>query len=140
MPIFEPFSLSILFGLGFGLIALEVLLGSFFVLWFGLGFLIVGLVHWVYPFSDGLWQLISVAVISAILLILFYKRLKKFIKKSEKEIKQDFLNEQGYGVYKEGMIDYKGTMWKFEPSLDLNENERVRVLKTHKSTAFIEKL
>ena len=132
----------ILIGIAVVLIGLEAVITSFILIWFGLGFLIVGFVSFGYEFSDGLWQLGAVALISlAFLVALRKKALEKFLK-SDKDISDNFLDEKGIGEVKNSKIFYKGTYWEvefFSEEFDLEEGQKVEVLKTHKNSAIIQK-
>lgn len=131
-----------LFALGVVLIALEVFVASFVVIWFGLGFLLVSFVELVFPINDIVWQICFVAILSLIFLFLFRKKVLKRFSKAQKEIKDDFLNESGYGEVKNGKIFYKGTFWEFEGDLDEKEfqnGEKIFVEKTKNNIAYIKK-
>lgn len=139
-PIIEPFSALVLFGLGIGLLALEIGLGSFFVIWFGVGFLLVGVIELIYPFNEGIYQLVTGCVIALILLFAFAKRVRAMMQKTTQEISDDFLNKEGEGIIIEGMVSYKGTLWNYEPQdLELKDGDHVIVTKTKKSKAFVKK-
>ncbi len=136
---FQPLSTSILMGIGVVLIGLEMLVGTFYILWFGVGFFIVGAIQYFFPFSNGLYQISLALTISLILLLLLKNFIKKILKTPEKEIKDDFLNEAGEGVIKEGMLFYKGTLWEYEPKdLHVKNGDRVKVLSVKSNVAKIE--
>ncbi|MGP1561325.1 MAG: NfeD family protein [Helicobacteraceae bacterium] len=139
-PVLEPFSGLVLSAIGLAFLALEVFFASFYLLWFGFGFLAVAALSAGVAFGDGMYQIALATVLAVVLLLAFAKRLRALLKKSEKEIRDDFLNETGKGVIKEGMVFYKGTLWRFEPPLpDLKDGDEVTVLKAHKSIATIAK-
>lgn len=136
---FTPLSIYALLGIGLILISLEITLGSFYIIWLGVGFCVVGAVEYFYPFSSFLHQSATALLIAFVLLLLLKKRVKEFMQKSEKEIKDDFLNEKGEGTITHGMLSYKGTLWEIEPkNLDISEGVRVKVIKTKKNVATIE--
>jgi len=132
----------ILIGIGVVLIGLEAIISSFIIIWFGLGFLIAGFISFGYDFSDGLWQLGIVALISLSFIGLLRKKaLEKFLK-SDEEISDNFLDEKGTGEIKNSKVFYKGTYWEIEfqsNEFELQEGQKVEVLKTHKNSAIIEK-
>lgn len=95
-------------GIGALLMAAELIAFSFYLLFFGLGFIVVGALNFGLNFA---WQYQILAALGVSLISLFSFRgllVRKFSKKSE--IKEDFLDERGVGVAREGMIYYKGTM------------------------------
>lgn len=131
-----------LIALGILLLAFEVFVTSFVIVWFALGFILVGFISLFYGFENILWQLILISVLSMFLLILFRKKALKRFSKSEKDISDNFFNEKGIGEFKLGQIFYKGTFWQIEPSFDiknLSENEKVKVLKIENNLIYIEK-
>ncbi len=122
------------------LITLEVFIYSFVVFWFGLGFLIVSFVEFIYPMNDVILQLCFVVIFSFLFLILFRKKFLNKFSKGQKIIKDDFLNDSGYGEVKNGKIFFKGTFWEFEGNLDEKEfkdGEKVFVEKTKNNIAYI---
>ena len=139
LDIIDPY---LLLGIGVVLIGLEAIVTSFILIWFGLGFLIVSLISMGYDFSDGIWQLGVVAIISLAFIVLLRKKaLEKFLS-SDKNITDNFLEEGGIGEIKNSKVFFKGTYWEIDSSLNNNEfkeNEKVKVIKTYKNFAKIEK-
>ncbi len=132
-------SAPLLLGLGVILMGIEMLVGSFYIFWFGAGFVIVGILEYFVPFSGGLYQISTAFIVSLVLLFALRKKISHLLKKSEKEIKDDFLNESGEGVIKEGLVFYKGTMWEYEPKeLQVKDGQRVKVLSVKGNIASIE--
>ena len=62
--ILNPIDPFLLIGLGFLLIASEMLVTAFIMLWFGLGIIIVGIISYFYAYTDGIWQLASASIIA----------------------------------------------------------------------------
>ena len=116
---------------GVALIALEFMLGSFFVLFFGLGFLAVGVLGF---FIDIAWeyQILLIAIVSLVLLFALRKPLKAKFNSHENELKDDFLNESGDGEIREGMVYYKGTLWRYDGNLAEGTKVRVQGTKGNK--------
>lgn len=133
----------LLLAIGIILIALEVFVTSFVVIWFGLGFLLVSIIEVFYPLENIFIQLGLVSIFSLLLLFLFRKRVKNRFFKAQKEIKDDFFNESGYGEVKSGKIFFKGTFWDFEANVDVDlykEKDKVFVEKTKNNIAYIKKV
>lgn len=55
-----------------------------------------------------------------------------------KKSKDDFLDESGQGVVKEGMVYFKGTLWRADTS-GLNEVQSVKVKGIQNGKIIIEK-
>lgn len=133
----------ILIAVGIGLIALEALLFSFIVFWFGMATIIVGLLSYLNIFEDGLWQLSTIAILSMLLLFTMRsKALQLFLKSKDQEYNDNFLNEEGVGVIKESNVYYKATNWRIDPMNkdEFKEGEQVHVLSVKKGIATIKKL
>lgn len=139
LSVIDPY---ILIALGVAFIALEALIVSFIVIWFGIGFIIVGIISYIYPFSDAIWQIAMVCLLSLILIIFLRKKALESFLKSKMELTDDFLNEKGVGEIKNSKVFYKGTYWEIDSKIDEKEfidGEKVVVLKTSKNHATIEK-
>ncbi|MDL0087884.1 NfeD family protein [Campylobacter gastrosuis] len=120
---------------GICLILAELMFGSFYLLFCGLGFLATGILSFFIDFS---WYF--GLILSAIFSIILIFALKKPFKKSQKnEIKDDFLNERGFGVIKNDMVYFKGTFWHFDEGLKskLKDGDRVEILSTKDNFAVI---
>ena len=139
LDVIDPF---ILLAIGIALIALEAVIASFILIWFGVGFVLTAIISSMYMFSDGIWQIAAASIISLFLLFLLRKKvLEKFLN-SRKDISDDFLNEKGIGEIRNSKVFYKATYWDIDSNIDEKEfieGEKVVVLKTHKNTATIEK-
>jgi len=139
LNVIDPY---ILLGIGVILIGLEAIVTSFILIWFGLGFVIAAFVSIGYDFTDGIWQLGIVAIVSLIFISLLRKKaLEKFLS-SQQNITDNFLEEGGIGEIKNSKVFFKGTYWEIDSSLedsDFKENEKVKVLKTYKNFAKIVK-
>lgn len=139
LSLFDPY---ILLAIGILFIAFEAILGSFVIIWFGIGFGITAFISNFYTFPDGIWQLATVSFISIILLLVFRKKVLETIFKSKTEISDDFFNERGIGEIKNSKVFYKGTYWEIDSEIktdSFEEGEKVVVLKTFKNSATIQK-
>ena len=80
------------------------------------------------------------AVISALLAVIFFFTIRAPLKRffMSKKSKDDFLDESGQGVVKEGMIYFKGTLWRADTS-GLREGQSVKVKGIQNGKIIIEK-
>ena len=109
------------------LCAAELMLFSFYLLFFGLAFIIVGAVNFGFNFEWS-FQILAVLVLAFILLALLKAPLKsKFMAKKE-SFNEEFLDEPGVGEIRENMVYFKGTLWKYDGVL--KNGEKVQVLGT----------
>ena len=132
----------ILLAIGVALVALEALIVSFILIWFGISFIIVAVISYFVVFSGAVWQLATVSLISIILILVLRKKVVEIFLKSKVEVSDDYLNEKGIGEIKNSKVFYKGTYWDIDSQLDEKEfieGEKVEVLKTFKNKATIEK-
>ena len=105
----------------------ELMLFSFYLLFFGVAFIIVGAVNFGFDFEWS-FQILAVLVLAFILLVLLKAPLKsKFMAKKE-SFNEEFLDEPGVGEIRENMVYFKGTLWKYDGSL--KNGEKVQVLGT----------
>lgn len=133
----------ILLAIGIALIGLEALITSFVIIWFGVGFVATALLSFGIAYEDGIWQLATAALISLVLLFTLRKTVLEAFLKSKGELSDNFLNEEGFGEIKHQKVFYKGTYWEIEGPLsssDFEEGEKIKVLKTFKNSATVEKL
>ena len=80
------------------------------------------------------------AVISALLAVIFFFTIRAPLKRFfiSKKSNDDFLDESGQGVVKEGMIYFKGTLWRADTS-GLSEGQSVKVKGIQNGKIIIEK-
>lgn len=81
------------------------------------------------------------AVFSALLAVIFFFTIRAPLKRffMSKKSKDDFLDESGQGVVKEGMIYFKGTLWRADTS-GLREGQSVKVKGIQNGEIIIEKV
>ena len=140
LDISQPY---ILLAIGITLIALETFIGSFIVIWFGLGFIITAGISYFYEFSDGIWEIATVSIISLLLILFLRKKFTKIFMKSDINVSDDFFNEKGIGEIKNSKVFYKGTYWEIDSLVEEKqffEGEKVIVLKILKNNATIKKI
>ncbi|MDR1006989.1 MAG: hypothetical protein LBL65_00290 [Campylobacteraceae bacterium] len=127
--------------IGVIILALEVAVGSFYLLWYGLGLIISGAFGWAIGSEDWIIQGVIGLAIGLALMIVFRKRLAE--KMLGKKIKDEFLLEEGEGVIKEGgLVEFRGTMWQYDVGKEENfsVNERVIVKPTKTNRVFVKKI
>lgn len=109
------------------LCALEFTLFSFYLLFFGLAFIIIGAINFGITF-EWPYQILGVAALALILLALLKAPLKsKFLSRKE-SFNEEFLDEAGVGEIRENMVYFKGTLWKYDGNLA--NGEKVTILGT----------
>lgn len=139
ISVIDPY---ILLAIGVALIAFEAVIASFILIWFGIGFIVTAGISYIYPFSDGIWQIATASIISLFLIFLLRKKVLEAFLESRRDISDNFFDEKGIGEIKNSKVLYKATYWDIDSKLDEKEfveGEKVIVLKTHKNQATIEK-
>ena len=117
----------IMIAIGALLCVAELMLFSFYLLFFGVAFIIVGAVNFGFNFEWS-FQILAVLALAFILLVLLKAPLKsKFMAKKE-SFNEEFLDEPGVGEIRENMVYFKGTLWKYDGGL--KNGEKVQVLGT----------
>jgi membrane protein implicated in regulation of membrane protease activity len=134
----DSLSPLILLAIGLVLMFLEISLYSFFIIWFGVAFVIVAVVEYFYPLSSIWWQLSLIALIALILFALFSRPLKRLVNQNN-EVKDDFIKQHGNGVINNQMLNYQGSYFKVVgTNVSQLEGQQVKVIKVEKNNAWIE--
>ena len=117
----------IMIAIGALLCAAELMLFSFYLLFFGVAFIIVGVVNFGFNF-EWPYQILGVSALAIILLVLLKAPLKSKFMSRKESFNEEFLDEPGVGEIRENMVYFKGTLWKYDGGL--KNGEKVQVLGT----------
>lgn len=130
-------SSGLLLIIGIALIAIEIFLYSFVIVWLGFGFVFVAVIHYFYPLSSLWLQLIIVSIIAVVLFLLLNKKLRQVVNKKN-IVKDDFMEQGGQGTIKNNMLSYRGS-YLTVVNLDISalDGQLVRVDKIEKNDAWI---
>ncbi|MDR2152187.1 MAG: NfeD family protein [Helicobacteraceae bacterium] len=112
---------------GVALVALELVTGGFYLLWYGIGLAVSGAIGWAIGSDEWAWQIAIGMAIGLVLMIVFRKRL---VRKRKNEPKDEFLLEEGEGTIKEGdLVEFRGTLWRYDAEVGAQfaVGERVNV-------------
>lgn len=124
------------------LIVLELVTGSFYIFWYGIGMIISGGAGWILKSNNWTLQGAIGLGIGLILMILFQKKLLEKLKLT-KHIKDEFLLEPGEGVIKENcIVEFRGTTWQYENNKNekFEINEKVLVIPSKNNRVIVEKI
>lgn len=105
----------------------ELMLFSFYLLFFGVAFIIVGAVNFGFGF-EWPYQILGVSALAIVLLALLKAPLKSKFMARKESFNEEFLDEPGVGEIRENMVYFKGTLWKYDGVL--KNGEKVQVLGT----------
>ncbi|GHV07995.1 hypothetical protein AGMMS50229_15710 [Campylobacterota bacterium] len=96
---------------GVVLLAIELLTGSLYFLWYGIGMVGSGAIGWAIGSENWAWQALAGLLIGLALMIALRKRL---MKPKGDERADEFLLEEGLGVVSENsQVEFRGTFWHF---------------------------
>lgn len=117
----------IMIAIGALLCVAELMLFSFYLLFFGVAFIIVGAVNFGVAF-EWPYQILGVSALAIVLLALLKAPLKSKFMARKESFNEEFLDEAGVGEIRENMVYFKGTLWKYDGAL--KNGEKVQVLGT----------
>ncbi|MDR3346836.1 MAG: hypothetical protein LBS73_06645 [Campylobacteraceae bacterium] len=123
------------------ILALELLSGSFYLLWYGFGFIVSGAIGWAVGSDAWIVQSATGLGIGLVLMVAFRRRLAD--KLMGRKIKDEFLLEEGEGVVKEnGLVEFRGTTWQYDANKNehFEINERVIAKPTKSNRVVIKKI
>ncbi len=135
----EAFDWTYIAAFGLILIALEVLLFSFFLFWIGLGFLIVALCSYFGFFESAILQI--AAALSAGLLLMFLLRSwsMRLVNKTADE-SEERTHTGGIATIKNGSIFLNGTYWQSDDDLSgFSDGDRVEIEEIVNNRAVVKK-
>jgi len=131
------------FILGIIFIIAEVFISGFFIMWFGISAILTSVICKIFIIDLPI-QLIIYSILTILLVIIHFTFLRKKFFSKENNFKDYFLNEKGIGIFKNDMIEYKGTMWLYEyfndEVFEMSNYDKVIVLYTKNSKVIISKL
>ena len=78
ITIIEAISPIILMAIGLVLIVFEAFVMSFVLIWFGVGFFMVGILSHHFTFNYAIWQLAAVSMVSMLLLFLLRTKFVRY--------------------------------------------------------------
>ncbi len=122
---------------GIALLFCELLTGSFYLLWYGLGLFVSGGAGLIFGLDSWMVQSVIGLVLGVILMVLFQRRFSQ----KEAVIQDEFLLESGEGIIREeGVVEFRGTLWKYETDVPYQKGERVFVTPSGGNRVRIKKL
>lgn len=133
----------LLIALGLFLCMAEVFVPGFIVIWFGIGALIIGVSNLLtFKSADMIDLLAASSAVGLALLFALRNRILKAQEQNEVKINNNFLEESGDGVYRDGVVEFKGTFLKAkaqESGAIFENNEVVCVVSVENNVALIDK-
>ena len=124
---------------GVALLAIELLTGSLYFLWYGIGMVASGAVGWALGDEHWVWQGAIGLLIGLVLMIALRKRL---MKPKGNERADEFLLQEWLGVVGENnQVEFRGTFWRYAGAQgeSYTVGEEVLVTPTQNNTVTIRK-
>lgn len=135
----EPIDPAYLIAAGIFLIGFEIVLYSFFIVWIGIGLIVVGLSSYLFAFGDGYVQLSIAFSIGLILAFILRKRAMEFVDRSE-DSSEEHVHQSGVGIVDDGRIRMDGTFWQTDDDLSgYKDGDRVEVIDIQSNKAILVK-
>lgn len=136
MPVIEP---AYLIAAGIFLIGLEIVLYSFFIVWIGIGLILVGLSSYLIAFDDGYVQLAIAFSIGFMLAFMLRKRAMEFVDSSE-DSSEEYVHQRGIGIVDNGRIRMDGTFWQTDDDIsDFVDGDRVEIVDIRSNKVLLAK-
>jgi membrane protein implicated in regulation of membrane protease activity len=124
----EVIDWAYLLAFGIVLIGLEALIVSFFLVWIGIGFVVVAAMTYFGLFESGTAQ-IAVAVSIGLVLLLALRKWSMNLVNKTQDNTEEKIHKSGVGVIDGGMIKMDGTYWQSDDDLSqYKDGDRVEVL------------
>lgn len=113
---------------GIIMIGLEALVISFFLLWLGVGFVIVAGLSYFGLFESGTAQIATAVSIGLVLVFVLRKWSMNMINKTTEE-SEEKIHKGGTGTVDNGMIKLDGTYWQSDDDLSIyKDGDKVKVV------------
>lgn len=141
---FSPIEPFILMAFGIGIIAIDIMITTFVIIWFGLSLCIIGAISIYVEFDSGYTQLIFSSLLTLMLAYSLKNRFsKEFLNPKDEEIEENFFNVPGKAIMVEKyMIKYKDQFFYINPDIDFNieQNMEVNVISIKNGIATISEI
>lgn len=117
-----------LLAIGIIIIGLEALVFSFFLVWLGVGFVIVAGLSYFGLFDSGVAQIATSVSIGLVLVFALRTWSMNMVNKSEDDTEEK-VHKSGVGTVSDGMIKMDGTFWQSDDDLSGYKNgDKVKVI------------
>jgi len=124
----EVIDSSYLLAIGIVMIGLEALIFSFFLVWLGVGFVIVAGLSYFGLFESGTAQIATAVSIGLVLVFVLRKWSMNMVNKTEDD-SEEKIHKGGIGTVDKGMIKLDGTFWQTDDDLSgYKDGDKVEVL------------
>lgn len=134
----------IMLSLGVILLGLELLLGSFVIIFIGIAFIAIGGIGFFYEWPSGEVQILSTIVLSALLMMTLRKTFLRGMSPEDLPLETMQAGDSGYISEHNGelRVNYKGTTWTIKNTGDdvLQDGDEVVVEQLNNNVAYVKKM
>ncbi len=117
-----------LLAVGIVLIGIEALFFSFFLVWVGIGFLVVSALTYTGLYDNGVAQIASACVIGLILVFALRKWSINMLNRTQ-DNSEGKVHKRGIGTIDNGMIRMDGTYWQSNDDLSgFQDGDKVEII------------
>jgi membrane protein implicated in regulation of membrane protease activity len=123
----EVIDWSYLLAIGIVMIGLEAMIFSFFLVWLGVGFVIVAGLSYFGLFESGTAQIATAVSIGLVLVFVLRKWSMNMVNKTEDD-SEEKIHKGGVGTVDKGMMKLDGTFWQTDDDLSgYKDGDKVEV-------------
>ena len=124
----EVIDWSYLLAIGIVLIGIEALFFSFFLIWIGIGFLLVAVLSYFDLYENGIAQIATACVIGLALVFALRKWSMNMLNKTQ-DATEDRAHIRGIGTIDNGMVEMDGTYWQSNDDLSgFKDGDKVEII------------
>ncbi len=117
-----------LLAIGIVMIGLEALIFSFFLVWLGVGFIVVAGLSYMGVYENGIAQLASAVSVGLVLVFILRKWSMGMLNKTQDDTEEK-IHRAGIGTIDNGMIRMDGTYWQSDDDLSIyKDGDKVNVV------------
>ncbi len=128
-----------LLAIGIGMIGIEALTLSFFLVWLGVGFVIVAGLTYLGAFDNGTAQLAASVSIGLVLVFLLRRWSMNMLSKTQDD-REEKIHRSGIGTIDGGAIRMDGTYWQSDDDLSgFKDGDKVEVVDIINNKAVLAK-
>lgn len=133
----------IMLSVGFALLSIELITGTFIMLFFGLAFITVGASGFFMSWLSGEFQLLVAMLLGGLLTFGFRRFFRRSMSQEDMPLETLQTGDTGHIVGHGGALRvmYKGTSWSFKnlDGFELSEGDEVMVEKLKNNMAYVKK-
>jgi membrane protein implicated in regulation of membrane protease activity len=141
--ILDAIPVWIMLSIGFALLAVELITATFIVMFFGLAFILVGVIGFFVDWSSGEFQLLIAMLLGGVLTFALRGLVTKGLSKEDLPLETMQTGDTGQIEVHDGhlRVNYKGTTWAFKNMSDdeVRDGDEVIVTELKNNTAYITK-